>query len=123
VLVTVEADYFLPGAQRQCVVVGERGSLAADFGAGTLTLHPGEHRRENGVWDPVESGAEALPTGDHEPLQRELEAFLAACAGRTACPVPAEDGVHALEIAEAATRASRLGRTVAVAVGEREVTP
>ena len=41
-----------------------------------------------------------------EPLRVELEAFLAACQGQGANPVPAEAGVQALEIVEAAARAA-----------------
>ena len=41
----VEANYFVPGTHRECVIVGERGSLVADYGASTVTLHAGEHHR------------------------------------------------------------------------------
>src|SRR5713226_8723646 len=37
----VEANYFVPGTHRECVIVGERGSLVADYGASTVTLHLG----------------------------------------------------------------------------------
>src|SRR5262249_11772804 len=40
----VEANYFVPGTHRECVIVGERGSLVADYGAGTVRLNLGEHR-------------------------------------------------------------------------------
>ena len=40
--VVIEANYFVPGTHRECVIVGERGSLVADYGAGTVTLHAGE---------------------------------------------------------------------------------
>ena len=41
--VVIEANYFVPGTHRECVIVGERGSLVADYGAGTVTLYAGEH--------------------------------------------------------------------------------
>jgi predicted dehydrogenase len=50
----VESNYFVPGVQRECVVVGETGSLVADYGLGTLSLHRGEHRRGSGGWEAVD---------------------------------------------------------------------
>jgi predicted dehydrogenase len=109
----VEANYFVPGTWRECVLVGERGSLVADYAAGTLTLHAGEHRRRGaGGWEAVDAGKEHLPVEGAEPLRLELEAFREACAGRARCPVTAEDGVHALAVVEAAAEASRAGRTI-----------
>jgi predicted dehydrogenase len=108
----VEANYFVPGTHRECVIVGERGSLVADYGAGTVTLHPGEHRRTGDAWEAVEGATEELKTGAEEPLRAELQAFLDACRGRTVVPVPARAGIHAMEIVEAAARAARTGQTV-----------
>ncbi len=108
----VEANYFVPGTWRECVIVGERGSLVADYGAGSVVLYEGEHRNKGAVWEAVDTGKESLPATGGEPLRLELEAFLAACAGRRAAPVTAEDGVAAIEIVEAAARAARLGRSV-----------
>ena len=112
--VVVEANYFVPGTHRECVIVGERGSLVADYGASTVTLHAGEHHRRGAAWEAVETGKEGLPARGDEPLRLELEAFLAACEGRGANPVPAEAGVHALEVVEAAARSARLQRIVAI---------
>src|SRR5881275_2906323 len=33
----VEASYFTPGTWRECAIVGERGTLVADYGASTVT--------------------------------------------------------------------------------------
>ena len=108
----IEANYFVPGTWRDCVLVGERGTLVADYGASTVTLHRGEHLNRGGVWEAVETGKEELPTGREEPLRLELQAFLDACAGRGPNLVPASDGLRALAVVEAAARAARLGRTV-----------
>lgn len=110
----VETNYFVPGIHRECVLVGERGSLVADYGAATVMLHRGEFRRNGARWEAVDAGKDELPVGDREPLRAELETFRAACAGRIACPVPAEAGIAALEIVEAAALAARLGRTVEI---------
>jgi predicted dehydrogenase len=108
----VQADYFTPGTWRECVVVGEQGSLVADYAASTVTLHQTSHRHGGKGWEAVDAGKEHLPTGDDEPLRLELAAFLEACAGRRRTPIPATEGVSALEVVEAAALAARLGRTV-----------
>ena len=113
--VVIEANYFVPGTYRDCVIVGEAGSLAADYGTGTVTLHLGEHRRAGSAWDAVDTGKEDLPASGGEPLRLELEAFAAACRGQRPVPVTAEDGLIAVEVAEAATRSARLGRSVTLA--------
>jgi UDP-N-acetylglucosamine 3-dehydrogenase len=110
----VEADYFAPGTHRQCVVVGERGALVADYGAGTVAFHPGEHRRRGGGWDAVEGAVEDIAATGAEPLRVELAAFLDACAGRGPNPVTAADGVHALEIVDAAALSARVHREVSL---------
>jgi predicted dehydrogenase len=112
--VIVEANYFVPGTHRECVIVGAGGALVADFGDATVTLHAGEHRETNGVWEAIDAGKDELPVRGEEPLRLELAAFLSACRGHGDNPVPAEAGVHALEVVEAAARAARLGRTVPI---------
>jgi predicted dehydrogenase len=113
--VTVEANYFVPGTHRECVIVGERGALVADYAASTVTLHAGEHRLRNDVWEAVDTGKEELPAPGGEPMRLELAAFLEACRGRGANPVPVEAGVLALEVVEAAALSARLGRVVTIA--------
>jgi predicted dehydrogenase len=113
--VSVEANYFVPGTHRECVIVGERGALVADYGESTVFLYPGEHRRRNGAWEAVEAGKEELPARGQEPLRLELAAFLSACRGQGDNPVPAEAGVHALEVVEAAARSASLARAVPIA--------
>jgi predicted dehydrogenase len=110
--VIIEADYFVPGAHRECVIVGERGSLIADFGRSTVVLHAGEHRRRGTGWEAVEHGAEELKVAGAEPLRRELALFLECATRRTPVPVDARAGVRALEVVEAAVRSSRLGQRV-----------
>ena len=110
----VEADYFVPGTHRQCVIVGERGALVADYGAGTVAFHPGEHRKRGAAWDAIEGTVESVPAVGDEPLRVELAAFLSACAGHAPNLVGADDGVHALEIVEAAALSARARREVSL---------
>ncbi|HEX6212030.1 MAG TPA: Gfo/Idh/MocA family oxidoreductase, partial [Methylomirabilota bacterium] len=80
--VTVEANYFVPGTHRECVIVGDRGALVADYAASTVTAHAAQHRLRNGTWEAVDAGKEELPARGGEPMRLELEAFLEACQGR-----------------------------------------
>ncbi len=112
--VVVEANYFVPGKQRDCVIVGEHGSLVADYDAGTVQVHLGDHRKTGEAWEAVEGPVKAIETRRDEPLRRELDDFLAACRGQAPVAVPASDGVHAMEIVEAAARSARTGRTVSL---------
>jgi len=108
----VEANYFVPGTHRECVIVGERGSLVADYGAGTVQLHLGEHQRRNGVWEARQGTVEDLNVDGPEPLRAELSAFVDACRGVIPVPVPASDGVRAMEIVDAAARSARSSQAV-----------
>ena len=114
IVAMVEANYFVPGTQRECVIVGETGSLVADFDSGAVTLHSGEHRRRDGAWEAVDTGKEALAIAGDEPLRVELQAFVDACAGRAPTPGRGADALHAMEIVEAASRSAALDRTVAL---------
>jgi UDP-N-acetylglucosamine 3-dehydrogenase len=117
--VTIDANYFVPGTHRECVIVGETGSLVADYGTGTVILHAGLHRQTGESWEAVDTGKEELATSGAEPLRLELEAFLDACAGRRPTPVTAADGVIALEVVEAAARSAALSRLVTLADSPR----
>ncbi len=112
IVAMIEANYFVPGTHRECIVVGETGSLVADYGSGAVTLHSGEHRQRGSQWEATETGKETLAAPGAEPLRLEIEAFVAACAGRAPVAVSADDAVHALEIVAAAAEAARTARTV-----------
>jgi predicted dehydrogenase len=119
IVATVEANYFVPGTHRECVIVGERGSLVADYGTAVVSLHTGEHHRRGDAWEAIDTGKEELSVGRDEPLRVELEAWLAACAGRQPTAVTGADGVHAMDVVEAARESARLGSTVTVKEGLR----
>ena len=108
----IEANYFAPGRSRECLLVGERGALVADYDAGMVTVHGGTHVRRDGGWEAVDTGKESLPVSGDEALRVELQTFVDACARGGGSAVDARAGLHAVEIAEAAARSARLGRVV-----------
>jgi predicted dehydrogenase len=111
----VEAGYFAPGTYRDCVVVGERGTLAADFGSSEVTVHGNGHVMAAGGWEAPEGKVHTLKATGAEPLRRELELFLDAARTGGAPPVDVAAGLTALEVVEAARRSSALGRRVTLA--------
>ena len=108
----VEAGYFAPGTYRDCVIVGERATLAADFGSSEVRVHANQHVKGAGGWQAPEGPVEAFKASGKEPLSHELERFLDAVAHRTAPAVDVEAGLLALRVVEAAQRSSALGRRV-----------
>lgn len=108
----VEAGYFVPGTHRECVVVGEQGSLVADFGRSTVTVFEGQHERRDGNWIAREGATETIPVTGEEPLSRELRAFLDAVGAGKPPAVDVEAGLQALRVVEAALDSSRSGRRV-----------
>jgi predicted dehydrogenase len=67
--VVVEASYFAPGISRECVIVGETGSLAADFAAGTVVHHAQEFGKTGESWELIDRGKESLRVDEGEPLK------------------------------------------------------
>jgi predicted dehydrogenase len=111
----VEAGYFAPGTYRDCVVVGERATVAADFGSSEVAVHENCHVQGTGGWQAPEGKVETFKATGAEPLRRELELFLAAARDGSAPPVDVEAGLTALEVVEAAHRSSALARRVTLA--------
>ena len=111
----VEAGYFAPGTYRDCVVVGERATLAADFGSAEVALHDNRHVPGAGGWHAPEGAVETFKASGPEPLRRELELFRDACTRRARPAVDVRAGLAALRVVEAAQRASALGRRVTLA--------
>jgi UDP-N-acetylglucosamine 3-dehydrogenase len=108
----IEAGYFAPGTHRDCVIVGERTTAAADFGASEVRLHANRHVLGPAGWQAPEGAVETIKASGPEPLRRELELFLGAVARREPPPVDVEAGLLALRTVEAARRSSELGRRV-----------
>jgi UDP-N-acetylglucosamine 3-dehydrogenase len=108
----VEAGYFAPGTHRDCVIVGEHATVAADFGTSEVQVLANRHVHGPTGWQAAEGGVENLKVSGPEPLRRELEAFVAAVGRRGRPAVDVEAGLAALRIVEAAQRSSALGRRV-----------
>lgn len=108
----IEAGYFVPGTQRECVIVGDQATVLADFGTSEIRVLANRHVREAAGWTTVEGPAETLKATGPEPLRRELELFLEAAGGRGSPAVDAQTGLRAMRVVEAARRASDLGRRV-----------
>jgi UDP-N-acetylglucosamine 3-dehydrogenase len=111
----IEAGYFAPGAHRDCVVVAERSTAAADFGDSEVRVHANRHVLTPAGWQAPEGAVETMKARGPEPLRRELELFLNAVARRDMPAVDARAGLMALRAVEAARRSSELGRRVTLA--------
>jgi len=113
--VFVEAGYFAPGTHRDCVIVGERLTLAADFGASEVRVHANRHVQGPSGWQAPEGAIETIKASGPEPLKRELELFLETVARSERPAVTVGDGLLALQVVEASARSSDLGRRVTLA--------
>jgi UDP-N-acetylglucosamine 3-dehydrogenase len=111
----VEAGYFAPGTHRDCVIVGEQATLAADFGSSEVRVHANRHVHTASGWQAPEGTVESFKASGPEPLRHELELFLDAAARRTRPAVDVRAGLAAMRIVEAAQRSSALGRRVTLA--------
>ena len=113
----IEAGYFAPDTQRDCVIVGERATLSADFGSSEVRVRDNHHVQNAAGWQAVEGAVEVIKAAGPEPLRRELEMFLAAAAGQGPVPVDVHAGLDALRVVEAAQRSSERGRRVEIIDG------
>jgi UDP-N-acetylglucosamine 3-dehydrogenase len=111
----IETGYFAPGTYRDCVIVGDKATLAGDFGTAEVRLHANAHVPGAGGWQAPEGAVETFKASGPEPLRRELELFLDAVARRGKPAVDVDAGILALRVVEAAQRASALGRRVTLA--------
>lgn len=111
----IEAGYFAPATYRECVIVGEWSTAAADFGASEVRVYANRHVLTATGWQAVEGGVQTIKASGPEPLRRELALFLNAVAQRERPAVDAEAGLLALRTVEAARRSSELGRRVTLA--------
>jgi len=111
----VEAGYFAPGTYRDCVIVGERATLDADFGTSEVRVLANRHVETPAGWQAPEGAVESLKASGPEPLRREIELFLDAAARHARPAVDVHAGLAAMRVVEAAQRSSALGRRVTLA--------
>jgi UDP-N-acetylglucosamine 3-dehydrogenase len=111
----VEAGYFAPGKARECTIVGEQGTLAADFGTYEVRVLANRHVETPSGWQAAEGAVESFKASGSEPLRHELERFLDAVTWRSHPAVDVQAGLDALRTVEAAQRSSSLGRRVTLA--------
>ena len=110
----IEAGYFAPETQRECVIVGEQATVLADFGTSEVRVLANRHVRGDTGWTTTEGPAERLKATGPEPLRRALALFLEAAGGRGSPAVDVHAGLSAMRVVEAARQASDLGRRVAL---------
>jgi predicted dehydrogenase len=112
VTAVVEAGYFAPGTVRDCAIVGEHATIAADFGSSEVRVLANRHVQSASGWQAPEGAVETFKASGPEPLHRELALFLEAVAQRGRPSIDVHAGLAALRIVEAAQRSSALGRRV-----------
>ncbi|WP_425844492.1 Gfo/Idh/MocA family oxidoreductase [Agrococcus sp. TSP3-2-1] len=110
-------NWLSPMKERLTTVTGEKGTFVADTMTGDLTFYA------NGTvdveWESI-SSFRGVSEGDvtrfafakREPLRVEHEAFRDAVLGLDSDVVTMEQGLHTLEIVEAALQSARSGETV-----------
>ena len=130
----LDVNWLTPTKVRQLTVLGERGMFALDYLTQELRFYarpatdaswpPDRGRMAAWGWSAALTGAgegamERIAIEKVEPLRAELEALAAWVRGGpgTACPMPPEDALAALEVAERIVEAGRTGQVVPV--GER----
>ncbi len=108
----IEAGYFAPGTYRDCVIVGEQATIAADFGSAEVHVLGNRHMETAAGWQAPEGPVESFKASGPEPLRRELELFLEAVAHRGRPAVDVQAGLAAMRTVEAAQRSSAQGRRI-----------
>ncbi len=112
-------NWLSPTKERRVTVLGERGCFVADTLTADLTFFANAQVQQD--WDAI-TGFRGVSEGDMvryaipkpEPLSVELEQFLRLVQGLPADVVSFEDGLRALEVAEAVLASARDGVVVTV---------
>jgi UDP-N-acetylglucosamine 3-dehydrogenase len=112
----VHVDWLTPAKRRTLTVVGEEGMFELDylsqrltFTRSTDTTNP---RLIAGYAPTFEGESIDLPLETHEPLAKELDAFLTVIRDGSPPTVDAEDGRWAVVLADALLRSARERRTI-----------
>jgi predicted dehydrogenase len=115
----LEINWLTPTKERTLTVLCEKGMFAVDYAAQTLAFYENfaATAREGAIASVTEGPMTRYPIANREPLRVELEAFRDAITAGSPAPVPAEDGLAALAVAEALVRSGESGMPVPVAWG------
>ena len=95
----IEANWLTPRKVRKLIVTGVDGIIHLDYLTQEVLIE-----KTDGVYSPAFRWI--------EPLKIELEAFINAVAGKSEIEVTGQDGVLALEIAEAIIKSMKEGRSI-----------
>jgi UDP-N-acetylglucosamine 3-dehydrogenase len=118
---TLTINWLTPTKIRELYVTGERGMFRVDYLTQDLYFY--ENATTNGSdWDSMHvlrGVSEGRMIRDvvikKEPLRAEQEAFIAAVRGEAPAPVAGQDGLRALELAQALVTSGVEHRTICVA--------
>jgi predicted dehydrogenase len=116
----LEVNWLTPTKVRQLSVTGERGMFVVDYLNQHLSLFENaqttEHWETLAIFDGVAEGnVTRFAIEREEPLQAQLNAFVAAVRGEAPVAVSGEDGIRVLEVALAVIEAGTTNRTLELA--------
>lgn len=118
---TLTINWLTPAKIRELYVTGERGMFRVDYLTQDLYFFENTGA-QSGQWETLqvlrgvsEGRMIRHVVAKKEPLQAELEAFLAAVRGEAEPPVSGEDGLRALALAQAIVRSGERHHPVDVA--------
>jgi predicted dehydrogenase len=116
----LDINWLTPTKVRELTIAGERGMFQVNYLTQELTFF--ENRLTAGGWESLnvltgvgEGNATRLSIDRREPLAAQLDAFARALHAGGPPPVPPEDALAALALAQAIVRAGRAGEVVTLA--------
>ncbi len=121
----LDVNWLTPTKIRELSVLGERGMFVVDYLTSELRFYENAWREQEAPdWQALavltgvsEGGMERPRVDKREPLRVEIEAFVEAVRSHGPSPVPADDGLAAMAVADALVESARTGRAVEPATG------
>lgn len=113
----VEVNWLTPRKTRTLTLTCLKGLVEVDYMEQVATVSSSTFRdvQPGNLWDvPIEVQSQTVRMRREEPLRRELVDFLGACDGQHAPLATGDDGLAAVELAEAALRSAKSGKEVLV---------
>jgi predicted dehydrogenase len=111
---TVETNYFVPGKDRELVVIGDKLSAVCDYNSAQYKIktYQNTHTADGADFKAVEGAVRQIESPPEEPLLAELRAFLAAIRSRETPRADGWAGYESVRVLEAAVESNRTGRAV-----------